>query len=98
MRSGALCDRIGPLRALEESANILVRKAGRAQKEWWGPPILLLASDIPEPTKLMSSWQHFRWSGTALWAWEDLNLRLHPYQQSRAYRYATLRFAGGARP
>src|SRR4029453_597727 len=26
------------------------------------------------------------------WAWEDLNLRLHPYQQSRAHRHATLRF------
>jgi hypothetical protein len=26
------------------------------------------------------------------WAWEELNLRLHPYQQSSAYRYATLRF------
>jgi hypothetical protein len=26
------------------------------------------------------------------WAWEELNLRLHPYQQSRAYRCATLRF------
>ena len=24
------------------------------------------------------------------WAWEDLNLRPHPYQQSSAYRYATL--------
>jgi hypothetical protein len=27
-----------------------------------------------------------------LWAWLDLNQRPHPYQQSRAYRYATLRF------
>jgi hypothetical protein len=26
------------------------------------------------------------------WAWEELNLRLHPYQQSRAYRCATRRF------
>jgi hypothetical protein len=26
-----------------------------------------------------------------LWAWEDLNLRPHPYQQSRAYRHANRR-------
>jgi hypothetical protein len=26
------------------------------------------------------------------WAWEELNLRPHPYQQSGAHRYATLRF------
>jgi hypothetical protein len=26
------------------------------------------------------------------WAWLDLNQRPHPYQQSRAHRYATLRF------
>jgi hypothetical protein len=25
-----------------------------------------------------------------MWAWLDLNQRPHPYQQSRAYRYATL--------
>jgi hypothetical protein len=35
--------------------------------------------------------QRFRWSEALLWAWEDLNLRPHPYQQSRAHRYATLR-------
>jgi hypothetical protein len=27
-----------------------------------------------------------------LWAWEDLNLRPHPYQQSRAERHADQRF------
>jgi hypothetical protein len=57
---------------------MLVRKAVRAQERVADPPILLLASDNPEPTKLKSSWQRFRWSGTALWAWEDLNLRPHP--------------------
>jgi hypothetical protein len=36
--------------------------------------------------------QRFRWSRADLWAWLDLNQRPHPYQQSRAYRYATLRF------
>jgi hypothetical protein len=36
--------------------------------------------------------QRFGCSEAGWWAWEDLNLRLHPYQQSRAYRYATLRF------
>ena len=24
--------------------------------------------------------QHFRWSEAGWWAWEDLNLRPHPYQ------------------
>jgi hypothetical protein len=79
-------------RALEESANMLVRKAVWAQERVADPPILLLASDNPEPTKLKSSWQRFRWSGTALWAWEDLNLRPHPYQQSSAKRCADYRF------
>jgi hypothetical protein len=36
--------------------------------------------------------RRFRWSEAGWWAWEELNLRLHPYQQSGAYRYATLRF------
>ena len=57
---------------------MLVRKAVRAQERVADPPILLLASDNPEPTKLKSSWQRFYWSETALWAWEDLNLRPHP--------------------
>ena len=36
--------------------------------------------------------QRFRWSETLLWAWEDLNLRPHPYQVSRAQRCAQGRF------
>ena len=32
--------------------------------------------------------QRFRWSGALLWAWEDLNLRPHPYQRSTANRCA----------
>jgi hypothetical protein len=34
----------------------------------------------------------FRWSEAEWWAWEDLNLRLHPYQVSRAKRCADRRF------
>jgi hypothetical protein len=68
--------------ALEESANVLVGRTVRAQERVADPPILLLANNNREPTKLKSSWQRFRWSGTALWAWEDLNLRPHPYQGS----------------
>jgi hypothetical protein len=30
--------------------------------------------------------------GNGWWAWEDLNLRLHPYQLSRAQRCADRRF------
>jgi hypothetical protein len=36
--------------------------------------------------------QRIRWSNRILWAWLDLNQRPHPYQQSRAYRCATLHF------
>src|SRR5215217_4606841 len=36
--------------------------------------------------------QVFRWSESFWWAWEDLNLRLHPYQVSRAKRCADRRF------
>ena len=45
----------------------------------------------PNPA-LEDEHQRLRWSKAGLWAWEDLNLRPHPYQQSRAYRCATLRF------
>jgi hypothetical protein len=37
--------------------------------------------------------QHFCRSEAVLWAWLDLNQRPHPYQQSRAKRYADRRFA-----
>jgi hypothetical protein len=53
------------------------------------PPTLLRTSDAFEPKY---KGRHSRWSEAGWWAWEDLNLRLHPYQQSGAYRYATLRF------
>ena len=36
--------------------------------------------------------QRLRWSQPVSWAWLDLNQRPHPYQQSRAYRYATRHF------
>jgi hypothetical protein len=36
--------------------------------------------------------ERFRRSTPVWWAWLDLNQRPHPYQQSRAHRYATLRF------
>jgi len=35
----------------------------------------------------------FRWSEAEWWAWEDLNLRLHPYQQSTGNRCAAGRFS-----
>ena len=51
------------------------------------------------PHRMIQAWrdakkndQRFCWSRAVRWAWEDLNLRPHPYQQSRAHRYATLRF------
>jgi hypothetical protein len=40
--------------------------------------------------------QRFRWSEALLWAWEDLNLRPHPYQVSPAERHASSIFAGPA--
>ena len=36
--------------------------------------------------------QRLRLSGLVWWAWEDLNLRPHPYQVSRAKRCADRRF------
>jgi hypothetical protein len=33
----------------------------------------------------------FRWSAALWWAWEDLNLRLHPYQQNAGNRCANRR-------
>jgi hypothetical protein len=56
------------------------------------PPILLLTIDATKPAEPQPQGGRYRWSEAGLWAWEDLNLRLHPYQQSRAYRCATLRF------
>ena len=41
--------------------------------------------------------QRSRWSRAGLWAWLDLNQRPHPYQQSSAYRCATLRFCRSQR-
>jgi hypothetical protein len=54
----------------------------------------------PHPRTDASDWagtwkrsdQRFRWSQAISWAWLDLNQRPHPYQQSRAYRYADPRF------
>jgi hypothetical protein len=35
--------------------------------------------------------QHLCWSEAVSWAWEDLNLRPHPYQRSTAKRHANQR-------
>jgi hypothetical protein len=53
---------------------------------------LIADRDVSEPAEPSGKDQRFRWSQVLRWAWEDLNLRLHPYQQSGAYRCATLRF------
>jgi hypothetical protein len=45
-----------------------------------------------QPVESGSKNQRFCWSMVIWWAWEDLNLRPHPYQQSRAHRYATRHF------
>jgi hypothetical protein len=61
--------------------------------KWSGPTAdLLLASDASLAAESKKNGQYFRTSQAMWWAWEDLNLRPHPYQQPRAYRYATLRF------
>jgi hypothetical protein len=40
----------------------------------------LLASDASLAAESKKNGQYFRTSQAMWWAWEDLNLRLHPYQ------------------
>jgi hypothetical protein len=58
-------------------------QAGRAgSQRAVDPPTLLLTSDDPSRLSPRTSDKRFRWSEAIWWAWEDLNLRLHPYQRS----------------
>jgi hypothetical protein len=42
--------------------------------------------------------QHFRWSGSILWAWLDLNQRPPPYRLNAVTAVRTVVFAGRTRP
>ena len=68
-------------------------QAGRAgSQRAVDPPTLLLTSDEPSRLSPRDVKQAFRWSEAIWWAWEDFNLRPHPYQVSTAKRCAERRF------
>jgi hypothetical protein len=58
--------------------------------QWSDSPVdswLIHGSRLSQETGWRFGWSEAEWE-----AWEELNLRLHPYQQSRAYRHPILRF------
>jgi hypothetical protein len=67
---------------------VLVRRAVQAHNERQTPPTWLLTSDDPSQLSPRTADKRFRWSGAISWAWEDLNLRPHPYQQNAGNRCA----------
>jgi hypothetical protein len=94
-RSNALYDRCATeherSREAQESANPLVRWVVRLMRSVQ-PRRPVSDQDASEPAEPKSKDQRFCWSEARRWAWEELNLRLHPYQQSHAYRHAILCF------
>jgi hypothetical protein len=82
----------GSGRGPEQPENVLVRRPVWAQEERRAQPTSLLTGDASEPAEQEQRDKHFCWSEAILWAWEDLNLRPHPYQVSRAQRCADRRF------
>jgi hypothetical protein len=94
-RSNALLDRCAAqaTRMAKAETGKQAGKSGDAQQGGNRRSDLIPDRDVYEPagTRKVSN-QRFCWSEAVWWAWEDLNLRPHPYQQSRAYRCATLRF------
>jgi hypothetical protein len=95
-RSNALYDRCategarpsGPKNA-GECAGQATRAGSQVERY---PPTVLLTSGVFEPADLKSRQLHFRCSEAGWWACQDLNLGPHPYQQSRAKRYADEHF------
>jgi hypothetical protein len=72
----------------EQSANVLVRRRCGSAKS--GGPADLAADQ--QWIRAQKKSRHSHWSEAGWWAWEDLNLRPHPYQVSRAKRCADRRF------
>jgi len=91
-RSNALYDRCATEEASGEVRPMASKRAGQRGMR------LLEGSDsrrllVDHRSRLGSrGWAAFPLVRGWMWAWEDLNLRLHTYQQSGAYRCATLRF------
>jgi len=63
---------------LEKPENMLVRRAALAQQHRRGLSTFSLASEDYEAAEITVKGRRFGWSEAGWWAWEDLNLRLHP--------------------
>jgi hypothetical protein len=57
---------------------VLVRRVVRAHKQRRTPPTSSLTSDATEAAATKNKGERFRWSEAGWWAWEELDLRLHP--------------------
>jgi hypothetical protein len=92
-RSNALYDRYATEPRVREVSPMAGHRAGqRAMRLLNGSDSRRLLAEPRESIRSERNGRRFRWSEAGWWAWEELNLRLHPYQQSRAQRCADGRF------